>query len=127
MGAVIVGDHTCKDRIRAAFSREFNDDDACEGLGGIAGTADGGELGANLDGGRDNVGRVRRGVGVIVITVLSGLRFDRIISTGVIGLWNPTPSGGSIATWIETGSFAVAHTSEGSKFCEKKKLGLRKR
>lgn len=124
MGAIFVGDDASRNRVRAAFSWQLDDDDACERLGGVGGSADGRELGPDLDGGRDNVGRViSSAVTVGVIRVWTGDGLDRIVGIGVKGLWNRASCSGGIATRIEVGRLAVAHASEGCEFCERRLVG----
>ncbi len=80
MGAIIIRHGAARYRIGAPFSWQFHDYNACQRLCWIIRSTEGGELGADLDGGGDDI---RNGVRVGIIRSEDG--FHRIIRIGVIG------------------------------------------
>jgi hypothetical protein len=114
MGAEVISYHTTGYRVRAALSRQLDDDDACERLSRIVGPADGREFWSNLDRGCDDVRS--NSFGAVTVRIRPDNRFNRIISVGVVGLWPAPADGGSVAARVETGRLAVTHTSKGGEF-----------
>lgn len=99
-----------------SFARKLEDDDTCQGLLGVLGARDGGEFGADLDGGRDDVlGALAAGLGRVGVV-------DGIVFVGVVRLWDGRMStcvraygGGGFATREDGAVRAVAHAGESSE------------